>query len=163
MLAGALVLTLASCTKEKEPDWNPTDDKFLEMAAYGNYNEIEAGMLDTSKASDASVRNFGKMMIMDHRDAQEELKRLAKDKKEDLPSGADDAHKALMQQLSALSGRAFDSAYIHSQVKDHKAVIQLFEEELRDGKDRDLKNYAGKYLPAIQMHLHHADTISNRF
>lgn len=163
VLFGTLFIAAISCDKVKEPDWNSTDEKFLEMAAYGNHNEIEAGILDTSKATDRSVKDFGRMMIMDHMDAQDELKRIAKDKKEDIPSQADDTHKALMQQLSSMSGRAFDSMYIHSQVKDHQDVIKLFQEELSKGKDQDLKDYANKYLPGIQMHLHHADTISNRF
>jgi putative membrane protein len=155
ILAAALAISLASCNKIKEPDWSSTDDKFIQMAAYGNHNEIEAGALDTARATDRSVKDYGRMMIMDHLNAQDELKRIAKDKKEDIPSDADAAHKSLMQQMMTLSGRAFDSMYIHSQVKDHK--------ELSKGKDQDLKDYANKYLPAIQMHLHHADTISNRF
>jgi putative membrane protein len=162
-LFGTLVIAAASCNKVKEPDWNSTDDKFLKMAAYGNHNEIEAGALDTSKATDRSVKEFGRMMIMDHMDAQDELKRIAKDKDEDIPSEADAAHKALMQQMSSMSGRAFDSMYIHSQVKDHKEVISLFQEEISKGKDQDLKDYANKYLPGIQMHLHRADTTANRF
>jgi putative membrane protein len=163
ILFGAFVLAMASCNKVKEPDWNSTDAKFIEMASYGNHNEIEAGELDTSKATDPSVKEFGRMMIMDHMDAQDELKRIAKDKKEDIPSEADNTHKTMMQQLSSMSGWAFDSMYIHSQVKDHLEVINLFQEELNKGKDQDLKDYANKYLPAIQMHLHRADTTANRF
>lgn len=163
ILAAALAIAAASCNKVKEPDWNSTDEKFIQMAAYGNHNEIEAGVLDTSKATDQSVKDYGRMMIMDHMNAQDELKRIAKDKKQDIPSEADATHKTMMQQMAAMSGRSFDSMYIHSQVKDHKDVISLFREELDKGKDEDLKDYANKYLPAIQMHLHHADTISNRF
>ena len=103
------------------------------------------------------------MMITDHMNAQDELKRIAKDKKEDIPSEADAAHKAMLKEMMSLSGRAFDSMYIHSQVKDHKEVIALFQEELNKGKDQDLKDYANKYLPAIQMHLNRADSTASRF
>lgn len=163
IIAGTLLLSLASCNKVKEPDWNATDEKFIRMAAYGNHNEMEAGALDTAKATDLSVKEFGRMMITDHMNAQDELKRIAKDKKEDIPSEADAAHKAMLKEMMSLSGRAFDSMYIHSQVKDHKEVIALFQEELNKGKDQDLKDYANKYLPAIQMHLNRADSTASRF
>jgi putative membrane protein len=58
-----------------------------------------------------------------------------------------------------MDGFPFDTAYMNSQIKDHQKAIALFETEISNGKDQELKDYARKYLPYIQMHHHTADSI----
>jgi len=79
------------------------------------------------------------------------------------PDSLDAKHVALKGQLSLLSGRAFDSVYIHSQVEDHQAAIDLFEDQVADGKQQDLKNFANETLPNLRMHKAHADSLANLY
>jgi predicted outer membrane protein len=53
--------------------------------------------------------------------------------------------------------------YIHSQVEDHVAAIDLFEDEEDEGKHPDLKNLARTLLPNLRMHKAHADSLANLF
>ena len=62
-----------------------------------------------------------------------------------------------------MSGRAFDSAYMHNQVTDHQTTVANFQTELNQGQDQDVKNYANKNLPHIQIHLQRADSITNAY
>src|SRR5438046_52776 len=39
-------------------------------------------------------------------------------------------------------------------------TIALFQDEIKNGSRQDVKDYASKYLPHIQMHLTSADSIS---
>jgi putative membrane protein len=72
----------------------------------------------------------------------------------------DAAHVTLMQTLQGLSGRAFDSTYIVNQVSDHQKTVTDFQTELSSGSRSEVKDYANKYLPKIQMHLQKADSIA---
>jgi putative membrane protein len=62
-------------------------------------------------------------------------------------------------QLQTLSGNVFDTTYIGAQVRDHILTIQIFQQELSNGNNQQVKNYANKYLPVIQMHLQEAQNI----
>ncbi|WP_159453583.1 DUF4142 domain-containing protein [Ohtaekwangia koreensis] len=59
-----------------------------------------------------------------------------------IPEGLDAEHQQKKQMLAALSGYSFDTAYIHSQIKDHEKTETLFETEASNGKEQRLINYA---------------------
>src|SRR5206468_3368718 len=99
----------------------------------------------------------------DHTAAQASLKNIAAKYGLTAPDSVDAAHAAEAAQLALLTGRAFDSAYIHGQVTDHQATIQLFQTETNSGNNTDLKTFADTTLPKLQMHLVRADSISARF
>jgi putative membrane protein len=165
----AALMLLFSCnkndTQSNMSDNNPSnaDAGFMQMAAYGNMDEISLGNLASTKATDAPVKEFGMMMATDHLHSEDELNVLAKNKGVTLPGNPDQAHQDMKAQLEKLSGRAFDSTYIHAQVNDHKNTVTLFQAEISDGKDQDVKNFAAKYLPIIQQHLHKADSLAKKF
>jgi putative membrane protein len=138
-----------------------TDRTFITNASEGNLAEVELGKLAVMKSGTESVRAFGQMMATEHQTALDELTGIADDKNADIMTTLNAKHEQMKQKLSAMTGYAFDTAYIHSQVKDHEATVALFQTEIANGADQDIKAYASKYLPHIQMHLHKADSITN--
>jgi uncharacterized protein DUF4142 len=58
-----------------------------------------------------------------------------------------------MDRLSAMSGTAFDVAYMQHMVQDHKKTVTDFQKQAQSGSDPALKAFAQKYLPIIQQHL----------
>jgi putative membrane protein len=161
-LMSILILTsVVACRKDKK--LNDTDENFLMKAAAANYNEIDAGQLAATRATDPAVQSFANMMVSEHQTALNELKTIAADEEVTLPTGPDQAHVAAKQQLMLLSGRAFDSTYIHMQVTDHQATINLFQDEIDNGQHKKVQDYSDKYMPHIRTHLNMADTISDRF
>jgi putative membrane protein len=159
----AAATILLACKKDDQPTTNANDEQFLRDASVSNYNEIDAGQLASSKAKDRSVKQFGALMVTEHQDAQNELKSLAANKKITIAEAPDQSHAAQKQQLLQMDTAAFDSAYIHAQVTDHQAAVKLFSNEISNGKDQQVKDYANKYLPHIQMHFSRADSTSKRF
>lgn len=161
----AALATIGACNKDDDNDnnnqsLNQTDRDFMSNATYGNNAEVDAGQLAQSKSTTAAIDNFEMMMVTDHTTAQHDLDSLAHLMSETLPSGIDAAHVVIKQQLTAMSGTMFDSAYIHVQVTDHQKTVQLFQNEISNGKSQRLKDYASKYLPKIQLHLNMADSIA---
>ena len=156
---------LLGCDKDDDDDNNVTgvDREFTMRAAMGNYAEIDAGKTAAAKAIDAGIREFGQMMVTDHGNAGSELKSIAGRLGLYAPDSLDAEHVALKNQLSTLTGREFDSVYIHAQVKDHQKTIALFEQESDNGNNDELVAFANKTLPHLRHHLHKADSLANNY
>ena len=126
---------------------------FMTEAAKGGMAEVELSRVATTKAQNAEVKKFAQTMIQDHTNANTELKVLAGKKTFTLPTELDAAHKATKDELSALSGAAFDKEYVDAMVADHEKSVALFKAQADGGTDADAKAFAAKTLPKLQMHL----------
>jgi putative membrane protein len=160
----ATALFISACSDDDittpDPGVTQNDRYFMEMAAYGNMNETDAGALAVTMGRDTAVKVFGAAMVADHQTAYNDLATLATAWTIAIPQGPDSAHVAMKQYLSGLSGYSFDTAYINAQIKDHEATVALFRKEVDSTSQPQLKAYAQKYLPKIEMHLAMADSIS---
>lgn len=131
------------------------DAEFVRRAAEGGLREVELGKLASEKASSEEVRAFGRQMVDDHSKSNAELMALAS-----LPPPS--APPKPVEDLAALSGAAFDRAYMAKMVTDHQSTVELFEAEARDGKDDVLRKWAAEQLPTIRGHLEKAQAINSK-
>ena len=129
------------------------DRTFAMKAAQGGLMEVEAGKAAQSKAQSDAVKQFAQRMVTDHSKANDELMSLAKSKSLDLPSALDKSHAAHMDKLNKASGAAFDREYMKHMVDDHQKAVADFEKQSKNGKDADLKKWAGSKLPTLKEHL----------
>ena len=58
--------------------------------------------------------------------------------------------------LKADQGTAFDRNYVNGQVEYQKGNAALFQQEIQNGSDPDLKEFARQTLPKIEDHLQRA-------
>lgn len=136
-----------------QADTQTPDTKFISQAALGGMAEVELGRLAVAKAQNPEVKQFAQKMIDDHSKANNELNMLAKQKNYTLPVRLDTKHQSVMDRLNGLSGAEFDSAYVDAMIADHEETVALFKSEAEDGRDTDVKGWAVKTLPNLQMHL----------
>ena len=129
------------------------DAKFATDAANGGMAEVALGKLAQSKTANAEIKEFAAMMVMDHSKANDELMVIAKAKNITLPATVDADHQKKMDDLSKMTGKDFDKAYVDAMVDGHKKTLDLMNKEAKDGKDADLKAFAAKTAPTVQMHL----------
>lgn len=129
------------------------DMKFAMEAAMGGMEEVEMGRLAAEKGASDEVRQFGQRMVDDHSKANQELTQIASSKGMTLPAALDPKHQADVQKISALSGEAFDKAYVKMMVKDHKKDVGEFQKESTRGADPEIKAFATSTLPTLQEHL----------
>ena len=154
-----------SCSNDDD-NGNPIDNEisnqdreFARNATFSNLAEIEMGELAASKGNLEAVRDFGQMMVTEHTTAQSRLETIADSLNVEIPDTLQPDHKAMYEQLSALSGEAFDSAYIVSQVAAHEQAEQIFKKQDDDGDNDALEDYAEENRPHIRMHLERAREI----
>jgi putative membrane protein len=139
-----------------------SDNEFVEKAAQGGMTEVELGKLAQEKASSADVKQFGSHMVMDHSKANDDLKAIAAKNNITIPTTLDAKHQAEVNRLSALSGPAFDKAYVHTMVKNHETTAADFKAESTNGENADVKNFAATTLPTIESHLADVENLESK-
>jgi putative membrane protein len=129
------------------------DKTFATEAAHGGLAEVQIGQLAGQKASSPQVKQFAQRMVQDHTQANQELMQLGKSENLTLPTQIDATHKSETDRLTALSGNAFDTAYMQQMIRDHQKTVADFQKQAQSGTDAALKAFAQKQLPILQQHL----------
>jgi putative membrane protein len=145
----------------------PSDSEIVGIVHTANVGEIAAAKLAESKSASADVKAFAKEMVAEHSAMDADGNKFAK--KHHMTPGDSDTSKALkssgdqeMATLKALSGGAFDKAYIEAQVKDHQTVLDTIDNTLiPNAKNADLKAMLEKARPKVAAHLEHAKKLQN--
>ena len=133
-----------------------SDTQFAKKAAQGAIAEVQLGQLAQEKGTSDSVKKFGQRMVEDHTKGGDKLKRAAAQENITLPDAISAKDKATYDELSRLSGAAFDRAYARDMVKDHEEDIADFNKEANGGKNAAIKDFATQTLPTLQDHLKEA-------
>src|SRR5690606_6448723 len=106
--------------------------QFAEVLHHAHQKEIRLGELAQQKAQDQRVREYGQLMVEQHRQADQQLMQLAKTQKWTLgaPKATTKVERAMKQAdkanedvLKALDGAAFDHLYMAAMVTDHDLNI----------------------------------------
>ena len=138
----------------------PSTQDFVTQAAISDMAEIESSKLAATK-TDGKTKAFAEKMIKDHTETSIELKGLVTGGKvkATLPTEMDAAHKSKVDKLKGLSGASFAKEYDDMQVAAHKDAVSLFERYAKSGENAELKAFAAKTLPHLQMHLKMAEDL----
>lgn len=129
------------------------DTEFAVKAADGGMLEVQLGELAQQRGINPEVKNLGKMMVEDHKKANEELKALAQTKNISLPTVMSEDCQKTFDDIASKTGEDFDDAFTDHMVKDHKKDIDAFKKEAEKGDDPDLKSWAQGKLETLEHHL----------
>jgi putative membrane protein len=132
-----------------------------------NTADIETGELGAKKGTTKAIRDFGAMLVRDHKAVRTKGRDLAK-KLSVTPrppkdnQGARD-HAAAMTELRKLKGSAFDHAFLQHEVAFHKAVIDAVNGTLLPSiKNAELKDLVVSIAPAFQAHMLAAQNLEDK-
>jgi putative membrane protein len=109
----------------------------------------------------AGIRSFARMMVTDHSKANNDLKTLAAKKSVTLPTTLSTAKQQKLDSLNAMSGSAFNRAYIKMMVSSHQETVDMFQKESDSESDADLKSFVSTWLPTFKTHLQHAQMLQD--
>jgi putative membrane protein len=153
LMAATALCAVSGFAKDKEMKTGGMDAAFIPKAANGGMTEVELGKLAAEKGASQEVKDFGNQMVKDHSKANDELKEVAGKMNVTVPEKVDAKHQAMIAKMSALSGAAFDKAYVKGMVKAHKEDIALFESADKEVKNEDLKKFIENTIPVMKEHL----------
>jgi putative membrane protein len=131
------------------------DQGFIFAAAQGGMTEMKLGELASTNGMRDDVKHFGQMMVKDHTAINDDLKALGTQKGVALPDGLDARHQAMVDKMAALTGSAFDDAYIKGMIKAHQKDAKAFNAEAAATQDADIKSFLDKSIPVVEAHLQH--------
>ena len=82
------------------------------------------------------------------------MQQLATAKGMTLPTEVDKRHQAMADKLGAMSGDAFDKAYLaQCGVAEHKKVHGMLASAAKKAKDPELRALAGQMQPTVEQHM----------
>jgi putative membrane protein len=131
-----------------------------------NTYDMETGSLAISKGHSKMVRDFGEMLVRDHRNVRAQGRDLAKSLNvtptppKDFPLAV--AHAAAMRSLRGADGDAFDRAFLQHEVDFHNAVINAVTTTLLPAtQNAQVKDLETKVAPAFVAHRDRAQSLLN--
>jgi len=121
---------------------------------------VQLGELTLQKSTNDQVKQFARKMIDDHTKLNEQMRPVAQQLGVEIPSEVSKKDKSLMSKMQALSGPAYDEAYIKDMVKDHKQDLSEFHMEASNGHDASVRDAATQGSKTISEHLQMAEQLA---
>src|SRR5580693_3996308 len=136
---------------------NAVDFNFVGQANLGEPFQVDSGRLAETKGTSAAIRTYAHLMVTSHIPVIDALNAILQ-RKNVAPSNTllHGAYDAMLFTLRADHGTAFDRNYVDGQVEYQKGNAALFQQEIQNGSDPDLKEFARQTLPKIEDHLQRA-------
>lgn len=132
---------------------NSADAKFAQAAAEGNLTEVALSVIALQISTDQKIKAIADTLITGHNKINDELMAIAKTKNVTLPAFIPPDAEKNRQALAKKSGKDFDKAFISAMISGHKNALKLYQDAAKNCSDTDLKAFAAKTQPMIQMHL----------
>ena len=144
----------------------PTDPQIAHIAYTAGQLDIDAAKQALEKSKNKEVRDFAQDMARDHAEVNKQA--LALVTKLNVKPEDNDTSRALAKQaaakrdeLSKLSGAAFDKAYVANEVAYHKTVNGALESTLiPSASNAELKSLLQTGLKIFQGHQQHAEHVA---
>lgn len=142
-------------------------DMFGAMAA-ANAAEIEAGQLAADSATNGQVKEYGRMMVTDHKAMNEELHQAAQ--QAGLQSRAGETTENLVGTIRDIAGELrgkrgaeFDRAFMDAMVRSHEETLALLDRATQaQSLPQQLTGVVTSARQKVQQHLEQARQIQGR-
>jgi putative membrane protein len=148
--ADTTVTTAKGVGGEQRPAF---DSEFMTKAASGGMLEVQLGQQVAQKATTPEAKQFAQQMVTDHTKGNNELKALAAQKNITLPTTLGEDQQKVYDDVLAEKGADLDKKYVSAMLTDHQEDIKEYQGAVTQSSDTDIKAYAQKNLPMLQMHL----------
>ena len=130
---------------------SPQVKEFFTDAIQGDLSEIKLGALAEKNGGTGNTRDFGKTLVIDHTQAEQQAKATAHQVGIMPPAQPTAAAQSEYDKLSKLKGAAFDREFADYMVKDHQDDIRKFTAEANGSGPTSM--LAEDQLPTLRKHL----------
>jgi putative membrane protein len=142
------------------PAWAGKDEvDFVTRASIGHRFAIGESQLAIDRAADPKVKAFAQQFVEDHSKAESELEAAAGGSGATVATALDADHQARATALLAMSGAAFDKAFVADQVEIHSNTLTLYADYMLLGDNAKLKALAIRMIPITEQQLKSANAL----
>jgi putative membrane protein len=132
----------------------PVDETFALFVASSALAQLEGARLVLGSSRNADTIDFAQRLVRDHTAALDQLRTIAKQRGLELPQAATGRHADLVTKLAGVAAAERDEAFIQRFGLDaHKEAIALTERHVKEGRDPELRRYAGELLETLREHM----------
>lgn len=154
IISAGLFLAAASGTPTYAADTaSPADKAFVAKVSQGGMFEVALGKLAADKGATQAIKDNGVTEAHDHDLVGAKLKAVASGAGVAFDSTLNPEFQGKLDKLSALSGKAFDSAYVAAMEEVHKIDGGLFAKEAKEGGSPAFKDFAAETHSIVEMHI----------
>jgi putative membrane protein len=136
--------------------------KFIGENNAEDFLMIQLGQLAARKATDNSVKEFGRRMASEYTDMDKQWVEMQTKNNLEVQHGMGPNHKAKLTKLEKLSGREFDREYISVVIKDLSGHLSYHKKEGRAQKPAAVRQLVEKRIPVMEKQLDQAMAIGHR-
>ena len=129
------------------------DHVFAAKVGQGGMFEVEAGKLAEQKAAAVDVRNFATMEVHDHTGVGDRLKAVSSKEGVSVPDALNAEFQGKLDHLKALSGPAFDAAYMGEMATLHAKDGAAFAKEGQAGGSPDYRAFGRETHLIVARHI----------
>ena len=159
LVVASVVFVLAGGARGGGPGKLPLGNDFLIKVATCNHAAIVIGKMAQTQGS-PDVKAFAVRLVKDHEACSEKLAVLFKTRKVGVVSGTEAETKATIKRLGELKGTDFDREYLAWVIKEHRSALPMFENQIKVGKDDDIRVFATEGLDLGRKHLQKAQELA---
>ncbi|MBE1162372.1 DUF4142 domain-containing protein [Dyella acidiphila] len=149
VLAVAVALPLSANAAENV---SATDQAFVAMVSQGGMFEVKAGQLAADQGSTQDIKDQGSTEAHDHQLVGDKLSTIAKGAGIPVADTLNASFQKKLDDLKALSGPAFDTAYLSSMNDIHSKDGAAFAKEAASGTNPDLRAFAAETHRIVVRH-----------
>jgi putative membrane protein len=161
LLVLSLVLAAPVAASAQAAKLSDQDTQLLQDAAVTGAFEIQASQIALQSATQESVKEFARLMLLEHELISADLANLAKTKNVALPTDLDNDRREDLGALQQLKGPNFDKRYIEEvAVGAHEEALERFNQAYKQSSDEEIKAFAAKTVKRLQQHLDRANNIA---
>jgi putative membrane protein len=141
---------------------SPVDYDFVAQASAGSQFQIDSARLAEKKAMTPALRDYAHQMLATHGSQKDALAGILQQKGVQAPPEAllQGAYRTILSSLEAQDLQEFERDYLEAQVQYQKGNAALFQNEVQNGTDADLKELARTTMPKIDEHLERASKVA---
>jgi putative membrane protein len=149
----SMVLALSASTSYADNTFSAADKAFVAKVSQGGMFEVELAKVGQTKATTQDLKDQANTEEHDHTLVGDKLKSIMEANGMEFPTALNAEFQARLEKLSALSGAAFDSAYLHTMEEIHHIDGAAFKQEGTGGSNPDLKSFAAETYRIVLRHL----------
>jgi putative membrane protein len=145
-----------------------TDGQILAFVTAANRGEIAEGKLATTKATNAKVKAFARLMVTDHTAMLNEGNTFAKKNnitpdstKSDVTDLQKDASNELQDLTTKAKGNDWDKDFVNNEIDGHKKVLDKLQSMKQATTNPQLGAMLTKATAKVQEHLQKAQALKD--
>jgi putative membrane protein len=142
--------SVTSATTFAASSLSPSDQDFASTVWQGELFEVQACKVAESKGASRAVRDQAAAQEHDQLLIRDKLIWIASESDQHFPADLNADFQTRLDHLSALSGAAFDAAFLREMSAVHARDRTAFSNEAASGQNVDLKAFAAETVPMVE-------------